>query len=58
MKPCPQFHIETIECPNCGEVQNAVVEHLHPWNSYVHVCACGYTIMESEWTKVHEKNQQ
>ena len=43
-------HIETIRCPECGEVQEAKVEHTIPFYSYVHSCVkCGYTIIESEW---------
>lgn len=45
-------HEEKIICPECSNVENAVVEHTWPWWSYVHVCKnCNYTIMESEWEK-------
>lgn len=48
-------HLETIECPNCGKIQQAIVEHSEPWFTYVHTCiSCGYTIMESEWNKLPE----
>ena len=43
------FHQENIVCPECQTVQAATVEHTWPFNSYVHVCQCGYTIIESEW---------
>lgn len=49
-------HTETIKCPECEKVQEAVVEHAEPWEPwdiYVHTCTgCGYVIMESEWNKV------
>ena len=44
---------ETIECPECGVFQTAVVHHTWPWCERVHVCiSCDYTIMESEWNIV------
>jgi hypothetical protein len=47
-------HIETIKCPECLKVQEAEVEHLDPFNSYVHTCiGCGYVITESDWNKLH-----
>lgn len=50
-----ESHIETIECPECGKVQRAIVEHSEPWFTYVHTCiGCDYTIMESEWNKLPE----
>ena len=42
-------HTERIVCPACGIEQDAVVEHTLPFWSYVHVCECGYAIIESEW---------
>lgn len=43
-------HTDIIKCPECNKVQEATVEHTHPWYSYVHTCInCGYIIMESEW---------
>jgi len=52
----PKTHIEQIECPKCKTIQNATVEHLPPFWSYVHHCEkCKYVIMESEWQKVTDK---
>ena len=52
----PKTHIEQIECPQCKTIQNATVEHLPPFWSYVHHCEkCKYVIMESEWQKVTNK---
>lgn len=46
-------HKEKIQCPECDEIQEAVVEHTVIWNSYVHECKnCKYIITESEWNKV------
>ena len=42
---------EEIVCPNCDRVQLAEVVEKLPWNSYIHNCPCGYTIMESEWNR-------
>lgn len=51
-------HKETIRCPECGCVQEAVVEHTRPWYTYIHFCdECGYCIMESEWETVEEHNK-
>lgn len=48
-----ESHKETIECPECNHVQEAIVEHTVPWYSYVHICTmCKYIIMESEWKVV------
>jgi len=44
-------HEEIIICPECGREQIAIVTHTIPFYTYVHICECGYTIMESEWTK-------
>ena len=44
------YHIETIICPECSEVQEAVVKHTTIWNIYIHECTyCNHIIMESEW---------
>lgn len=46
-------HQETIECPNCGAIESATVEHGQPFNIYIHHCSsCQYVIMESEWEEV------
>lgn len=46
----------TIRCPECLEVQGAVVEMTEPWATRVHECeGCHYVIMESEWDEVSEK---
>jgi predicted RNA-binding Zn-ribbon protein involved in translation (DUF1610 family) len=46
-------HAERIRCPECGQEQDAVVQHTRPWWTYIHDCEkCGYTIMESEWEVV------
>jgi hypothetical protein len=46
-------HQETIECPNCGAIETATVEHGVPFNTYIHHCSeCQYIIMESEWEPV------
>jgi len=45
-------HTEQIECPECGSLQNATVEHTQPFWTYIHECNCGHTIMESEWNVV------
>jgi C4-type Zn-finger protein len=43
-------HTDIIKCPNCGEIQLAIVEHTIPFYSYIHKCTkCRYIIMESEW---------
>ena len=45
-------HIEKIRCPECGEIQDAEVEHTPIFDSYVHKCRkCGYWILESEWER-------
>ena len=46
-------HVETIRCPSCGTVQQAMVEHTWPWAMFCHFCEkCEYIIMESEWERV------
>ena len=55
MKESPGYpRAETIRCPECGKSQTAHVhfENWMPFTAYVHECACGYTIMESEWERV------
>ena len=44
----------TIECPECGFIQPAVVNcNTAPFNTYIHDCKhCGYLIQESEWNEV------
>lgn len=50
-----EMHKETIQCPECNHIQEAIVEHTIPWNTYVHTCTmCKYIIMESEWKVVNE----
>ena len=46
----------TIECPECGFIQPAVVNcNTAPFNTYIHNCKhCGYLIQESEWNEVKE----
>lgn len=46
----------TIECPECGLIQPAVVNcNTAPFNTYIHDCKhCGYLIQESEWNEVKE----
>lgn len=45
-------HEEWIECPACGDAQKATVEHTRPFHTYVHACACGHIITESEWQNI------
>ena len=48
-------HIEIIECPHCGCIQNAVVRHTIPWWDYTHICEkCNEIILESEWQEVKD----
>ena len=48
-----ETHSERIRCPECGQEQDATVQHTRPFWTYVHDCVkCGYTIMESEWEVV------
>lgn len=42
-------HQETIRCPSCGKIQSAIVQHTHPYWTYLHECGCGCIILESEW---------
>lgn len=48
----PPCHTERIRCPACLTEQDATVEHTQPFPTYIHNCACGYTIMESEWDRI------
>lgn len=50
-------HTDRIRCPECGQEQDATVEHTWPWWSFVHLCKCGYIIMESEWEVVDDQVQ-
>lgn len=44
---------EFIICPDCSAVELATVDTTTiPWNTYIHNCSCGYTVMESEWNPV------
>jgi len=46
-------HTEKIKCPDCGTIQDAIVEHTIPFHTYLHVCEkCSFTIMESDWDVV------
>jgi len=47
-------HLESILCPNCGKICAATVEHTKPFWTYIHICKCGYTIMESKWNRVND----
>ena len=45
---------ELIKCPECGSIQRAIVKRKIPFNIYIHVCICGFVIMESEWIPVNK----
>lgn len=47
----------TIECPECGFLQPAVVDcSTAPFIKYIHDCKkCGFLIQESEWNEVKEE---
>ena len=51
-----ESHVEEmkIECPECGCMKMAVVDHTTvPFSSYVHECQnCAYLITESDWNEV------
>ena len=48
-----------IKCPECGTMQDAIVEHTLPFSTYVHFCEkCGYVIMESEWEEIKEPKNE
>jgi hypothetical protein len=52
-------HKEIIRCPECGFIQEATVEHIDPWDSYIHFCEkCGYCITESEWVTIKDLNDE
>lgn len=41
---------EVIKCPECGCIQEAMVDSSSIFDTYIHDCIeCSYTIMESEW---------
>lgn len=45
-----KYHIEKINCAQCGNEQLATVEHTLPFMSYVHACkACNFINTESDW---------
>lgn len=47
-----ELHEEKITCPECREIQMAMVQHTIPFRTYIHDCKkCGYTIMESDWQR-------
>jgi uncharacterized protein (DUF2225 family) len=53
------FHIDTIECPECNTIQDAKVEHTLPWFTRIHQCInCKYLIMDSEWKIIAQKVQK
>jgi len=42
-----------IQCPDSGKVELGTIDtSTWPWNTLIHNCSCGYTIMESEWDQV------
>lgn len=46
-------YTETIQCPNCGRIQEAEVIADIPFWVYIHDCEkCGHKILESEWEVV------
>lgn len=48
-----------IKCPECGTIQDAIIEHTLPFSTYVHFCEkCGYVIMESEWEEIKETEDE
>ena len=56
------FHREKIKCPECGAINDAIVEHTIPFWTWVHRCSgCGFDIGESEWDPIEikfEENQK
>jgi Zn ribbon nucleic-acid-binding protein len=55
----PKTWTEIIRCPNCGSIETAIVTETPLWNIYVHDCIkCGFTIMESEWERVEQNEEQ
>lgn len=54
-----ETHKETIKCPNCGHIQEAIVEMTKPFATYIHTCEkCKFIITESDWEKVYDKPEQ
>lgn len=52
-----QSHTETIQCCECGTIQEATVEQTIIFDVYVHQCTnCQHIITESEWNKVETTN--
>lgn len=46
---------EEIECPECGKVQIAIIQHTIPFWTYFHYCeSCMYPITESDWNKTNK----
>lgn len=44
-----------VECPNCGEIIDGIIEKTEPWWTYYAYCdECGYITTESEWKEVTE----
>ena len=44
------FHIDTIKCPKCPQIQSAKVVHGWPKYKYSHKCVgCGYQITKKDW---------
>jgi hypothetical protein len=47
------FHVDTIKCPKCSEIQSAQVVHAWPKYKYRHKCvACGLGITKTNWNSV------
>ena len=56
--PNTPTHTEKIKCPDCGTIQDAIVEHTIPFHTYLHNCEkCNLTIMESDWEVVPNTKQ-
>jgi hypothetical protein len=53
IRPSPkQASKPEIRGKNCGCFRRALIERGVLFDSYVHACACGYIIGESDWQKV------
>ena len=53
------YHTEYINCPECGWLQPAMVEHTIPFYSYVHECTqCKFPITESDWENAAEPSSE
>lgn len=53
MKTEYEFTPVMIECDKCSTVQAAIVEHIIPFNTYIHHCvSCQNIITESEWNEI------